>query len=146
MTSAVKAASSVCPTGALRCVERCWPRTRQANRSDTLSIVVTCSTQALRRAGLGCFFRSFLEDQLLKREVRDSLVQSLVFLSKLLEPFDLVQLQPAELLALAIIGEWRHLDRAHGLSNAAPLGQQNANLPQFGTTCQRCFEDAAGED
>src|SRR4051812_7717322 len=35
MMSAVRAASSSGVVGILRCVDRCWPRTRHAKRSDT---------------------------------------------------------------------------------------------------------------
>ena len=36
-------------------VERCWPRTWHARRSETPNSEVTCSTQARRRAGLRSF-------------------------------------------------------------------------------------------
>ena len=39
----------------LRCVERCWPSTRQAKRSDTPNASLARSTQARRRAGLKSF-------------------------------------------------------------------------------------------
>jgi hypothetical protein len=43
------------PRGGLRCVERCWPSTAQARRSETDSSRRTCSMQARRRAGLSSF-------------------------------------------------------------------------------------------
>jgi transposase len=39
--SAVSASSSGRPRGAFLWVERCWPRTRQANRSDTRNFCMT---------------------------------------------------------------------------------------------------------
>ena len=39
----------------LRCVDRCWPRTRHANRSETPNVPMARSTQMRRRAGLTSF-------------------------------------------------------------------------------------------
>ena len=41
--------------GILRCVDRCWPRTRHANRSETPNVSMARSTQMRRRAGLTSF-------------------------------------------------------------------------------------------
>lgn len=43
--------------GIFRCVERCCPSTRQANRSEIRNFCLTCSMQARRRAGLRSFPR-----------------------------------------------------------------------------------------
>jgi transposase len=50
--SAVSAAPSSGVLAILRCVERCWPSTRQAKRSDTPNASLIRSTQWRRRAGL----------------------------------------------------------------------------------------------
>ena len=55
MMSAVSAASSARPLGALRCVDRCCPRTRHASRSDTPNMRTVWSMQRRRRAGLTSF-------------------------------------------------------------------------------------------
>ena len=55
MIAAVRAASSARPVGFLRCVDRCWPRTRQARRSETPSSSTTRSTHWRRREGLRSF-------------------------------------------------------------------------------------------
>ena len=41
MMSSLKACSSSAPLGTLRCVDRCWPRTRQILRSDIASSLRT---------------------------------------------------------------------------------------------------------
>ncbi len=41
MMSAVNASSSARPFGVLRWVERCWPRTLQAKRSETENFAMT---------------------------------------------------------------------------------------------------------
>jgi len=41
MMSAVSASSSGRPLGFLRWVDRCWPRTLQANRSETENFAIT---------------------------------------------------------------------------------------------------------
>src|ERR1700693_5420455 len=55
MMSAVSAASSSGPVGDFLWVERGWPRTMQARRSDTPSPSCIVSTHARRRAGLRSF-------------------------------------------------------------------------------------------
>jgi hypothetical protein len=53
----VDAAPSPAPRGRFCCVDRCWPRTRQAKRSETPRLDIICSTQRLRRASLSSFPR-----------------------------------------------------------------------------------------
>ena len=53
--SANRRSSSARPLGLRRCVERCWPRTRQIRRSDTFSSLCYRSMQTRRRAGLRSF-------------------------------------------------------------------------------------------
>jgi len=53
--SANRRSSSARPLGLRRCVERCWPRTRQIRRSDTFSSLCNRSMQTRRRAGLRSF-------------------------------------------------------------------------------------------
>ena len=55
MMSSVRAASSPGVVGGLRCVARGCPKTLQANRSDTASLLTVCRTQSRRRAGLRSF-------------------------------------------------------------------------------------------
>lgn len=50
--SAVSASSSSRPRGAFLWVDRCWRSTRQARRSETPSVLRTCSIASRRRAGL----------------------------------------------------------------------------------------------
>jgi len=53
--SSTKRSSSARPRGNRRCVDRCWPRTRQTRRSETLNSLRTWSMQARRREGLRSF-------------------------------------------------------------------------------------------
>src|SRR5690606_35789765 len=74
---------------------------------------------------------SLFQDQLLERQVRHSLAQTVVLFLKLLQPLHLVTLQAAELLAPAVIRELRHADRANRLANRFSLRQQNIDLAQL---------------
>ena len=53
--SATRRSSSALPLGRRRCVDRCWPSTRQTRRSDTATLPSTLSMQARRRVGLRSF-------------------------------------------------------------------------------------------
>ena len=53
--SATKRSSSARPRGNCRCVDQCWPRTRQIRRSDTLIWLRIRSMQVRRREGLRSF-------------------------------------------------------------------------------------------
>src|SRR3569833_456809 len=131
MMSVVNASSSGRPCGFLRWVERCWPRTLQAKRSETENCTMTWSTQRRRREGSEVSRGSLFQDQLLQRQVRHSLAQPVVLFLKLLEAFHLVALQATKLLAPPVIRELRHADRTNRFANRSPLRQQNIDLTQL---------------
>ena len=136
--SAVRASSSARPRGTFRWVERCCPRTWQARRSETWNFCLACSMQRRRRAGLRSFAArtfgsrgSLSKDELLDRQVGDSLPQPLVLLLKLLQSLHLVGLQTTELLAPSVVGELRHTNRPHGFRNGPALRHQHVDLPKL---------------
>ena len=98
MMSSVNASSSARPFGVLRWVERCWPRTLQAKRSETENFA--------RRSGDGgkgseVSRGSLFQDQLLERQVRHCLAQPVVLFLKLFQALYLIALQATKLLAPA---------------------------------------------
>src|SRR4029077_14908538 len=93
MISAVSPASSSGGLGGLRCVQRCWPRTRQARLSGTPSAATTCSTQARRRAGLEVPPGGLGQDHLLQRQIRPRTTHAGVLSLERLQPLHLVALQ-----------------------------------------------------
>ena len=101
MMSVVNASSSGRLCGFLRWVERCWPRTLQAKRSETENFTMTWSTQRRRREGLRSFRGSLFQDQLLERQVRHCLAQPVVLFLKLFQALYLIALQATKLLAPA---------------------------------------------
>src|SRR5690606_26190409 len=131
MMSAVNASSSGRLCGFLRWVERCWPRTLQAKRSETENFATKWATQRRRREGLrssrGCVF----QDQLLQRQIRHRLAQPVILFLEFLQPLHLIAFEATELLAPAVIRELRHADRANRFANRFSLRQQNIDLAQL---------------
>ncbi len=78
-----------------------------------------------------------LQDQLLQRQIRYGFAQPLVLILEVIQPFDLVGLQTAELLAPSIVGERRDADRADRLRHRAALREQHVHLPQLGDDLSR---------
>src|SRR5689334_622151 len=131
--SAVSWSSSSRPRGVLRCVERCWPSAAQARRSETFSSRRTCSMQARRRAGPGNVSRGgLLEDQLVQGQLGDRPAQPAIFGLERLQAPDLVALEPAILLAPAVVGHLADADRAYGVGHALPPRDQDVHLAQLG--------------
>ena len=62
-----------------------------------------------------------LQDQLVQREIGHRLASALVLALQLLEPLGLIQLQPAELGAPAVVGLLRDGVLAPGLGDGAPF-------------------------
>ena len=79
--------------------------------------------------GLKVSRRGLSQDQLFERQIGDRLAQPLVLLLQILEALDLVALQPAELLAPAVLGERRHADRADRFRDRTALRDQHVDLP-----------------
>src|SRR5690606_26026220 len=103
--------------GFLRWVERCWPRTLQAKRSDTENFARHGRRTADDGRGSEVSRGGLFQDQLLERQVRHSLAQPVVLFLELLQPLHLVTLQAAELLAPAVIRELCHADRTNRFAN-----------------------------
>ena len=89
-----------------------------------------CSTQARRRAGLKVSRGSFLEDQLLKCQVRDRPAKTQVLSLKLLQPLDLVALRAALLSPPSVIRNFRIPYRSDRLGYRSALRRQHLNLPK----------------
>ncbi len=95
---------------------------------------MTCSMQRRRRAGL----RSF-PTRLPSRSAspasgpRPPSRRRSVLLLQILQPLHLVALQPAELLAPAIIGERRHPNRPNRLRNRRPWDTKTSTCRSFAT-------------
>jgi hypothetical protein len=88
--------------------------------------------QARRRAGLRSFPSGLLQDELVEREIRDSPAQPRVLGLKVLQPFDLVALEPAILLAPAVVRDLRDADGADRVGHGLPLREQDIDLAQLG--------------
>src|SRR5215204_1270444 len=129
--SALSRSSSSRPCGTLRCVERCWPSAAQARRSDTPSSRRTCSMQTRRRAGLEVSPGCLLQNQLVQRQVGNRSAQPRVLSLESLQSLDLVALEPAKLLAPAVVRNLRNPNRAYRLGNALPLRHQHIHLAQL---------------
>src|SRR4029077_17033847 len=72
-----------------------------------------------------------LQEQLVQCQVRHRAAQPSVLRFQVFEALDLVALQPAELLAPAIICYLTDTDRADRLGRALALRRQDVNLPQL---------------
>src|ERR1700719_3162330 len=72
-----------------------------------------------------------LQDQLVQCQVRHRAAQPGVLRFQVFEALYLVALQPAELLAPAVIRHLADTDRADSLGRALALRRQNINLPQL---------------
>ncbi len=82
---------------------------------------------ALRRTSRG----SFLQHQLLQRQVSHRPPQAAVLLLQNLQPLHLVQLQPTKLRTPAVVGRLRHPDCPHRIGHWLALPDQHLNLTQL---------------
>lgn len=155
--SAVSASSSGRPVGTFRYAERCFTGTRQARRSETRNLRLTCFTQARRRAGLRSSPVLLSQDQLLECEIRGRLALALrrrwfsnqwrttgSILLQILQPLHLIGLQAAfaiwlvpmrhdgSLLAPAVVGEPHHAYRTNRFGHRPTLRHQYNDLSKFG--------------
>src|SRR5829696_5757588 len=128
--SALSRSSPSRPRGTLRCVERCWPSAAQARRSDTPSSRRTCSMQTRRRAGLRSFPGLPPAGSACPASGRQS-AQPRVLSLESLQSLDLIALEPAKLLAPAVVRDLRNPNRAYRLGNALPLRHQHIHLAQL---------------
>jgi len=73
------------------------------------------------------------QDHLVQGQIGNGAAQPGVLrLQLLLHPLHLIRLQPAELLAPAIVSHLGHADRSHGVSNRLSLRSQHISLSQLG--------------
>jgi hypothetical protein len=79
--------------------------------------------------GLGVSPRGLLQNELVQRQIGDRLAQPAVLEFELLQA--LLDLQPAELLASAIVGDFVHTNLADRVGHVLTLGDQNIHLPQL---------------
>jgi hypothetical protein len=69
------------------------------------------------------------KNQLVERQVGDRTAQPCVLRLELLQPLDLVALQPAVLIAPPIVRNFRYPYRSYGLRDWSPLAHQHIDLP-----------------
>src|SRR5262249_9189092 len=72
-----------------------------------------------------------LQNELIQRQIRDCLAQPAVLELKVLQALYLLGLQPAKLLAPAIIRHLAHADLADCVHHILALRDQNIDLPQL---------------
>src|ERR671916_3009863 len=119
------AAPCAASSGAGRAPRRCGARTPPSR--------ARCARH--RRAGargLEVSPRGLRQDLLVQGQVRDRLAQPRVLRFQLLQPLHLVRLQAPELPPPAVVGHFRHADRADRLRHRLPLRHQDIHLPQLG--------------
>src|SRR5262245_31701953 len=125
---------------------------------ETLFVVTTARDLALRRAmlperrtgaalgnmqlrshlrrhgdarGLEVSPRGLLQNELVQRQIGDRLAQPAVLEFEVLQALHLLNLQPAELLAPAIVGYFAHTNLADRVGHVLTLRDQNIHLPQL---------------
>src|SRR5829696_636986 len=129
--TALSRSSSSRPRGTLRCVERCWPSAAQARRSDTPSSRRSARCRPGDARGLEVSPGCLLQDQLVQRQVGNRSAQPRVLSLEILQSLDLIALEPAKLLAPAVVRDLRNPNRAYRLGNALPLRHQHIHLTQL---------------
>src|SRR5215211_5432758 len=72
-----------------------------------------------------------LQDQLVQRQVGNRSAQPRVLSLESLQSLDLIALEPAKLLAPAVVRDLRNPNRAYRLGNALPLRHQHIHLAQL---------------
>jgi hypothetical protein len=87
--------------------------------------------QARRRAGLRSSPRGLLQNELVQRQIGDRLAQPAVLEFEVLQALHLLDLQPAELLAPAIVGHFAHTNLTDRVRHVLTLRDQNIHLPQL---------------
>ena len=76
---------------------------------------------------------SFLQDQLVQRQVRDRSTTARVLGFQLLQPLDLVTLQPAVLIAPAVVCNFRHTYRSSASATGRPCAISTSTCRSFAT-------------
>ena len=113
-------------------VERCWPRTWEARRSETSCFAFTFSMQARRQAGLRSFPCSLGQDQIVQGVVGHKPSEPHVLRLQRLEPLHLVRLHAPVRRSLTIGGLLRDADRPRRFRNRLALRRQHLKLPRLG--------------
>src|SRR6188768_1937520 len=72
-----------------------------------------------------------LQDQLVQRQVGNRSAQPRVLSLEILQSLDLIALEPAKLLAPAVVRDLRNPNRAYRFGNALPLRHQHIHLAQL---------------
>src|SRR3954452_5841248 len=72
-----------------------------------------------------------LQDQLVQRQVGNRSAQPRVLSLEILQSLDLIALEPAKLLAPAVVRDLRNPNRAYRVGNALPLRHQHVHLAQL---------------
>lgn len=134
----VSRSSSGRPQRALRGVEPCCPRGRQARRSDALRVCRTWSIHRRRREGLRSFAsRTFGspgglgQDYFVQRQIRHSTPEPRILGLQLLVPIQLIPSPAAILFAPSGVGLHRDADLEPSISDRAALSLKHFNLPQL---------------
>ena len=131
--NSVLSASSPRPrAGRRRCVERCWPVTRHARRSDNSRRSCNMQTASRRRDGLTQFPPGDLLERVdLEFLVGDDPLQPRVLALQLAQPFGVVGLHPAVLVAPAVVGRSEISTRLAASAIVCPSSEQPLHLPQL---------------
>src|SRR5215831_10435634 len=119
--AAVNRASSTRRRGILRGVARCWPSATQARRSEIDSTARTCSMQPRRRAGLSSFPRLPPARSACPESGPRPRNAAECSLSPGPKTLHLVALQPAKLLAPAVIRHLTDPDQTDRIGHALAL-------------------------
>src|SRR3954470_6906249 len=87
--------------------------------------------QARRRAGLRSFPGQPPEGSACPASDPSRSAQPRVLSLEILQSLDLITLEPAKLLAPAVVGHLRHANRTNRVGNALTLGHQHVHLAQL---------------
>ena len=116
-------------------VDRGWPRTRQARRSDTLSCPLRFGrgTRLFGASPGSEVSRGRLsKDCVVERYVGNELLQAGVLLLELLQALGLVELETAVLLPPALVGLLGDSDLLASLGNALALREHELSFAELG--------------
>ena len=119
----------------LCCVERCWPTTRRAQRSETSSSSFTWLTAWRLREGLKTFccatlrvLKELFKDLFAAHEIRDGFPKPGVLLLHVLKPLGLINLEAAILLTPSVVSLFGHANRLSHYANAFALAQSQLDF------------------
>ena len=138
MVASLSAASSSDARGGLRCVERCWPKARQARRCDTASGYRHARHRPDDERRLEVSLRRLFRDQPVERQVRDRTAQSGVLLREFLEPLHLIDLQAVVLRAPPVARSQSPRSPSRPLQSICPRTSSHR-------TCRSLVTIASGE-